>query len=88
MAFPIEKILTVRARDYIETKGGKLYEMVGVHVELGYSEPSLLKAFSEKVPKNAEIVVDYNPNGTDASSATFFRMASGTALIRIKDKDA
>ena len=58
MIFPIEKILTVSAGDYIANMSGAVgrhYEMKGVHVELRpeYHESSLINAFAENVPENA-----------------------------------
>lgn len=62
--FPLEKILTVSARDYCESVGKKLsaYEMQGVHV-INVREPfkreNSLNKFREAIPANAEAVVDY-----------------------------
>ena len=57
--FPLEKILTVSARDYCESVGKRLsdYEMRGVYGEQNYG----IKDFANKVPTDTEIVVDHRP---------------------------
>ncbi len=73
--FPLEKILTVTAGDYVKSVGKDLqsYSLVGVH-----SNESQLD-FTKKVPENAEAVVDFflTPRAT-ASYTSYF---CGTALI-------
>ena len=86
MTFPIEKILTVSASEYIKNNyHGVGYDMSGVHVELRPdNEDRLINAFSENVPENAEVVVDYRVSISNAVSTVsdwLFRTASGTALI-------
>lgn len=97
MSFPIEKILTVSAGDYIEnrTSGAISYEMVGVHVELRPDKDfNLINSLAEEVPEGTEVVVDYKTAVSmsiiyprDKSTSIFrpaerlFRVASGTALI-------
>ena len=75
--FPLERILTVSARDYMDSKLASLhnYALVGVH-----SNSSDVMDFSRKVPKNAEVVVDYRIfiTGTHGTTHT---IVSGTALI-------
>ena len=95
MSFPIEKILTVSAGDYIENKSGAIsYEMVGVHVELRPDKDfNLINSLAEEVPEGTEVVVDYKTavsisiHPRDKSTSVFspqerlFGVASGTALI-------
>jgi hypothetical protein len=94
--FPLEKILTVSAREYVESRVSSLfqYDMVGVHVEIGGTydqienrdltkeerELSLAEIFARKVPKNTEVVVDYTPSTSTSSNSDYY-LASGTALI-------
>ena len=75
MTFPIEKILTVSAGDYmsnvVKLKAGQQYEMKGVHVELKKTTStdliSIVHKFSERVPESAEVVVDYRATPSMAS---------------------
>ena len=71
--FPLEKILTVSARDYCESVERRLsdYRLVGVHAEEDY-----LSEFQKKVPRETEVVVEY----VYASKGNCGRI-SGTALI-------
>ena len=77
--FPLEKILTVNARDYCESVGKKLsdYEMRGVHTK-SFKE---LESFAMNVPPNTEVVVDYMSITTNYSTEYYQLNASGTALI-------
>ena len=83
--FPLEKILTVSAGDYIERAHkdhiGRSYEMVGVHVEIRdiRNDSKLIEEFANSVPGNAEVVVDYKPSMVTVDRG-IIRMASGTAL--------
>ena len=93
--FPLEKILTVSARDYVASVNGSGrlsdYEMKGVHVETNQDirssslvESSLVELFSKLVPEDAEVVVDYRTSvavASDEISVYFRKSASGTALI-------
>ena len=88
--FPLEKILTVSARDYVASVNGSGrlsdYEMKGVHVETNQDirSSSLVELFSKLVPEDAEVVVDYRTSvavASDEISVYFKKSASGTALI-------
>ncbi len=93
--FPLEKILTVSAGDYVKTQRvshgyssctARLsdYDMKGVSVELsGIDETLLAETFSREVPKDAEVVVDYRFS-VSKSQTNHYLIASGTALIRKK----
>jgi len=89
-SFPLEKILTISAREWYDMYGKKLddYEAKGIHYEVYDMEfnKQLSKEFASQVPNNAEVVVAYkfftNPNGGNISSRIVPRdYASGTALI-------
>ncbi len=94
MTFPLEKILTVSAKDWIKhsydahkqgVDVGTVYEMVGVHVEFfdlqQTTNPTpLAYEFAKKVPSDAEVVVDYRTSCA-LSKDVLYRSASGTALI-------
>ena len=80
MAINIEKILTISARDWAEINGVRLrdYEAQGVHENSFIID--ILKKFSEKVPAEAEVVIDYRVSS--AGDSTYTRAyACGTALI-------
>lgn len=74
--FPESKILTISARDYVESKGKKLqdYDMIGAS---GVSVPSCTSERVWKVPKGSEAVVDCKPKNV--------YVEIGTALVP-KDK--
>jgi hypothetical protein len=85
--FPLEKVLTVSARDYVESQGKTLsdYDMVGVHFTTDYDDFELEK-FCEYVSEDAEAVVDYQTNITALSGEALVDLSSrailsGTALI-------
>ena len=87
--FPLEKILTVSATDFANSKGLDLssYHMVGIH-----SVEERIIRFAKLVPKNAEIVVGYakeiaaTSTGTGTAAKTHFKYNQvGTALI-LKDE--
>jgi hypothetical protein len=96
MTFPLEKILTVSAGDWIETqtrRGSttlKNYKMVGVHIE--YTEKRALfeifdpivPEFAKAVPKNTVVVVNYSFSISGEYGESI--VASGTALIPKKKK--
>ena len=75
-----DKILTISAEAYCAMNGTQIkdYRCVGVHIEhfvkpmADWGKLGLEGAFLEKVPDNADVVVNYFPYGTGAS---------GTALI-------
>lgn len=73
--FPLEKILTVSARDYCEYEGKKLsdYVMQGVHCE---EDIARISYFVKMVPKQTEVVVDYK-----FCKGRYTYLKSGTALI-------
>lgn len=84
--FPLEKILTVSARDYVESRPNYMYdyEFVGVHSN---SREGIID-FAQQVPNNAEVVVDYRAfitGITGFESGFSLYIMSGTALIP-KDK--
>ena len=76
MVFPLEKILTISARDYCEIHRKKLenYEVRGIHSrDIGTAGATfVLSRFLDIVPEEAEVVVDYRFSDI---------RASGTALI-------
>ena len=89
--FPLEKILTISVRDYVENVGKKLkdYELRGVH---SYSSnmPSVSRDFAEETPLEAEVVVEYRfTSATSGDSGKMDAMthATGTALIPKKSPD-
>ncbi len=66
-----DRIITEKARDYVESEGKNLsdYMMRGVHYQGDF------KGFVEAVPENAEIVVKYQ------FTNSFWGTHRGTALI-------
>jgi hypothetical protein len=96
MAFPLEKILTVSAREYCESMGKKLkdYDMEGIHTRNSFGEEdgltNLYDAFAGKVPQSAEIVVGYTVSAAIGGGGTTYTQcyASGTALIPRTNKNA
>lgn len=73
--FPLEKILTVSAAEYIATQEDRTpedYYMLGVNFRLNNPRGNVNDLFSSHVPSSAEVVVDYRVNSG---------YASGTALI-------
>jgi hypothetical protein len=88
MAFPLEKILTVGAKEYCESVGKTLadYEMKGVHTRAGFSSGHLTwldEDFSAVVPLSAEVVVEYRITAAiGGANITYTQCyANGTALI-------
>jgi len=77
MTFPIEKILTVTAGDYVKSVGKELkdYKLVGVNYYSDAAYPKVNVEFSSEVPKNAEAVTDYK------FFMAGYTLVSGTALI-------
>lgn len=75
--FPLEKILTVSARDYCEHRDTVLsyYKMIGVHAD-GENIKEISEEFNQQAP-NAEVIVDYRFRTPDSIAI----IASGTALI-------
>ena len=88
--FSLEKILTVSAREYCESRDTRShadsppsvadYVFKGVHVQV---DPRVcthimlvIHAFAGEVPKDAEVVVDYSASVSDCCA-----VADGTALI-------
>lgn len=72
MTIPLEKILTISAKEYCEMNGQKLleYNAIGVHCAsfecfVNYIESKrellndMIKKFAENVPSETEVVVDY-----------------------------
>lgn len=96
--FPLEKILTVSASDYLTTSPNapSSYDLIGVHFEDHISshvddpekDNTIKGMFALEVPEDAEIVVDYH-SGTlvyDSRTKSIYGSASGTALIPIPKK--
>jgi hypothetical protein len=88
MAFPLEKILTVSARDYCEAMGKRLadYELVGVHARNGFTNHILSmldEVFAQAVPLSAEVVVEYKIAAAIGGASSIYTQcyAYGTALI-------
>lgn len=90
--FPLEKILTISASEYSQMSGKNLSEYipVGVHADSINYWVDPTDYFASFVPKEAEIVVNYQINrslgeykesgpGTNARGIQF--TAHGTALI-------
>lgn len=86
--FPLDKILTISARDYCDMKGTKLseYDARGVHLSSceylnGRKDPTIAGIFAHEVPTEAEIVVGYHASVGDTSDVFTHFTAEGTALI-------
>src|SRR3989344_4941972 len=77
--FPLEKILTITATEYVGSQNKSLgnYNFVGVHVA-SYK----IEDFTKQIPKNVEVVVAYRFESRDSS----FSQHYGTALIPKKEK--
>ena len=82
---PIDKrkILTISARDYVEsrpTRGGESnhlchYRLVGVHRERGVED------LVRNAPKSTEVIVDLKYGGSIIRDTVRGELVSGTALI-------
>lgn len=74
--FPLEKILTVSAGDYVESKLKKLnnYSLIGIHSHGDVEDLARI------VPKNAEVVVNYRAFVSSSRTVTRY-ICYGTALI-------
>lgn len=90
MAFPLEKILSMSAQDYVgsDVQIRDRYRPVGVHFSETTGQPKeSLDKFSKLVPESAEVVVDYQNNtsagGGGGGSVVFYVQMSGVALIPI-----
>ena len=88
--FPLEKILNVGVRDYCISVGKDLsdYTFFGVHSVfdkfsfIGESKPSsAVDLFQLKVPKNAEIVVNYRLTGSNIGITGPVIISYGVTLI-------
>jgi len=81
--FPLEKILTISARDYCESVGKNLqdYEMKGVHIQSSSVGPKIIEELNEKIPKNTEVIVEYRFSNGGYFNVKYEKYASGTALI-------
>jgi hypothetical protein len=80
-AFPLEKILTVRAETYVASKGKELkdFDMVGVHDDMvEHKHTTTFYAFQKAVPKEAEVVTDLQKEYDGGMGEIKY---SGTALI-------
>ena len=81
--FPREKILTISATEYTMMVGKKLsdYEPFGIYSIVGQGDKNnLFRSFVDKIPENAEIVVDFVGRISWGPMACGF-VALGTALI-------
>lgn len=78
--FPLEKILTVSARDYCESVGNNLgdYKLVGIHIHSGNSKYMAQDVFRERIPTGTEVIVSYQ---IAYVGFNFSVDVSGTALI-------
>jgi hypothetical protein len=87
--FPLEKILSISARDYCDMHGKNIgdFEAIGVHVN-AYPGCRLREKFQIKVPPETEVVVEYHGNGLggDGYGGGLVGLANGTALIPRKRK--
>ena len=87
MTIPLEKILNVDIRDYIESRGTELkdYELCGV-----FSQKGDIGTFAEGVPEEVEVVVNYQFIPCGSASAHGVTMLDyrqvGTALIPKKEE--
>jgi len=79
--FPEKKVLTISMRDYVEYCSDRELEYViaGVHA-INFDE------FLKKVPKDAEIVVDFRAITFSDNNFNQRDFYSGTALISRKNK--
>jgi len=59
--FPLEKILSCSASDYVASVGKELkdYKLIGIHGYPNFGDAPSFKVFQKAIPKDAEIVVDY-----------------------------
>jgi len=91
MTFPLDKILTISAKDYVGSSDVRdSYDVKGVHYSLIITAgekkiESAVLNFAEMVPGDAEIVVGYKNSTSAAGTGCGFKMyyiqISGTALI-------
>ena len=95
MTFPLDKILTMSAKDYVGSSDVRdSYDVKGVHFNGLYSNDNIrsvemsLDIFAKKVPKNAEIITDLKRivsnsigDGKIDPHKKLFIQISGTALI-------
>ena len=93
--FPLEKILTMSAQDYIGKGLKNNYEVKGVNLVKGFSMENMEKSlndFARKVPMEAEVVTDYkqtvSATSTYSGSHIIYIAMCGTALIPKKEKDS
>ncbi|MBI2451828.1 hypothetical protein HYV50_01980 [Candidatus Pacearchaeota archaeon] len=88
--FPLEKILTISAREYCEMQGKDLsdYEPVGVHYYEGRSGEANqgLINFAKTVPKGTEVIVSYSARTININFCVV--ALQGTALIPKKERNA
>lgn len=87
MVFPLEKILTCSARDYCDSKKVDIseYELRGVHAEVGLG--GYLKSFVNSIPKDTEVITDFNYVAYKPGFGLEGGHLSGTALIPKNKKD-
>ena len=80
--FPLDKILDIDIRDYVESKGKSLgeYDIKGVH-----TNEKEIEKFAELVPEGTEVVVHYKHDFRVAGAGNRFfedfHYQSGLALI-------
>lgn len=80
--FPLEKILTISAREYCEMHGKKLrdFKAVGVHYR-GYAPEHMeAESINDIVPRGTEVVVNYSAS-ISRQGCNFAYFEHGTALI-------
>ena len=79
--FPLDKILTMSAGDWIEQHSGQ-YSMVGVHYHDHVLAAHSMSGFAEQVPKNAVVVTDLRVVVAQGWAEHYSSYAiSGVALI-------
>ena len=81
--FPLEKILTISAGDYLNiTRSNTNYDLVGVHNGSGVCDFEIaIHNFRISVPHGAEVVVDYRVAMAESESPSVYFVISGTALV-------
>lgn len=81
MTFPLEKILTISARDWCEANNKKLkdYRVIGVHQTGSGSEPA--KHIGNSLPRGTDVVVNFRFSLYQYTVANTGYTSSGTALI-------
>jgi len=76
MKFPLEKILTISARDYCEMNGKYLVDYTAKGIHVNEHDYKVMESFLKQIPADAEVVVEYR-----AAGGNRWAWANGTALI-------